>query len=43
MIRFITGDMDIETQWDSYLAELQNMGLETYLTTAQAAYDRMTK
>jgi len=43
MVRFITGDMDIETEWDSYLAELKTMGLETYITTAQAAYDRMTK
>ena len=43
MVRFITGDMDIATEWDAYLAELNNMGLETYITTAQAAYDRMIK
>ena len=26
---FITGDLQIETDWDSYLAELENRGIRT--------------
>ncbi|MGI5856848.1 MAG: extracellular solute-binding protein [Candidatus Merdivicinus sp.] len=39
--RFLTGDLDIEADWDSYLKELDNMGLSDYLKIMQAAYDRM--
>ena len=39
-IRFITGDLDIETGWEEYLAELKNIGIDTYLEVAQAAYER---
>ena len=37
--RFITGDMDIndDSQWDSYVNELENMGLSTYLSMTQEA------
>lgn len=38
--RFILGDLDVESDWDSYLAELENMGLSYYLEVAQGAYDR---
>ena len=41
--RFITGDMDIEKEWDSYLKELDNIGLAQYLKVVQGAYDRMYK
>lgn len=37
---FITGARDIEKGWDSYLAELENMGLSDLLHVAQNAYDR---
>ena len=37
--RFIIGDVDIETGWDDYLAELQNIGLPRYLKLVQKAYD----
>jgi putative aldouronate transport system substrate-binding protein len=37
---FAMGIMDLDTQWDEYLAALNGMGLEQYLTYAQAAYDR---
>lgn len=40
---FSTGAMNIETDWDSYVQSLYDMGLELYLTTSQAAYDRMYK
>lgn len=38
---FTLGGMDIETEWDAYLAELDRLGLPTLLATAQAAYDRV--
>ena len=38
--KFITGYEDVEEQWDSYLAELENIGLSEALAVAQAAYDR---
>lgn len=40
-IRFITGDMDIDTEWDAYVAELKNIGIDTYLEVSQAAYERL--
>ncbi|MDW7659279.1 MAG: ABC transporter substrate-binding protein, partial [Bacillota bacterium] len=40
---FSTGAMDIEADWDAYVQSLNDMGLEQYLTTSQAAYDRMYK
>ena len=38
--QFITGDLDIEKDWDSYIAELYNNELEAVLEVMQAAYDR---
>lgn len=37
--RFITGDSDIETEWDSYLETLNSQGLPRLLEIYQAAYD----
>ena len=37
--RFITGDADIETQWDSYVDQLMSMNLERYIQIQQEAYD----
>ena len=37
--RFTIGDIDIETGWDDYLAELENIGLSRYLAMVQEAYD----
>lgn len=42
VVRFITGDLDIATDWEDYKAELNAMGLEKYQETAQTAYSRMT-
>ena len=39
--RFITGDMDLDSDWGGYLAELDRMGLEQYVEAVQSAYDRM--
>jgi putative aldouronate transport system substrate-binding protein len=38
--RFITGDLDIERDWDSYLSEFKALGLDRYIEIMQAAYDR---
>jgi len=38
--RFILGDLDVEADWDAYLAELEGMGLSYYMEVAQGAYDR---
>lgn len=40
MARFITGDLSIDTDWDTYLSNLENMGLSQWLETAQEAYNR---
>ena len=38
-IRFITGDMDIENDWQTYLDEMDKMNLEGYIKVMQDAYD----
>lgn len=37
---FVTGDTDIEAQWDTYVANLQQMGLQDVLDCYDAAYAR---
>jgi putative aldouronate transport system substrate-binding protein len=39
LVRFITGDADIESEWDSYLETLNSQGLPRLLEIYQAAYD----
>lgn len=41
MTLFIIGDMDIESEWEDYLAELENIGLSKYLEVTQTAYTRV--
>jgi putative aldouronate transport system substrate-binding protein len=38
--RFVTGELDIDAEWDSYVSALNEMGLERYLEINQIAYDR---
>ena len=38
---FILGEMNLDTDWDSYLKTLNEMGLEKYLSVVQGAYDRV--
>ena len=38
--RFITGDANIDAEWDQYVGSLNSMGLERYLEIYQGAYDR---
>lgn len=40
LARFITGDLSIDNDWNTYLSNLENMGLSQWLEAAQAAYDR---
>ena len=41
---FVLSEMDLETDWDSYLATLENdMNLSRYLELIQTAYDRQFK
>ncbi|GBF75287.1 hypothetical protein PA598K_03681 [Paenibacillus sp. 598K] len=37
--RFITGNANIDSEWDNYLATLANMNLDRYLQVYQEAYD----
>lgn len=40
LAEFVTGARSIDTGWDTYLAELDSMGLQQWLEAAQAAYGR---
>ncbi|MDR1061732.1 MAG: hypothetical protein LBL83_11125 [Clostridiales bacterium] len=37
--RFVTGDADIDAEWDIYLRQLDQMGLQEYLAVLQKTYD----
>lgn len=41
--QFVVGELDIDTEWDSYLKTLERIGLSELLEIEQAAYDRMYK
>ena len=38
MIRFITGDMNLDTEWDSYVKALDGMNLSTYMKYFEDGY-----
>ena len=38
--RFVTDDLDPQTDWDAYLAELEKIGIDRYLELVQSTYDR---
>ena len=40
---FITGRVDVNTQWNAYLAELKKIGLDKYLAIQRKAYDSSYK
>jgi putative aldouronate transport system substrate-binding protein len=42
-VRFVTGDLSLERDWDKYVDSLNNIGLEKYLETYQKGYDRQYK
>lgn len=41
--RFVTGDLSIDRDWDSYVAAFNQMGLQDVIRAAQSAWDRMNK
>lgn len=41
--RFITGDLDLENGWDSYVEQLNDIGLARYLELQQKAYEIKVK
>ncbi len=38
---FVNGELSLDTDWDEYIATLENLGLSEYLAVAQSCYDRM--
>jgi putative aldouronate transport system substrate-binding protein len=40
---FLAGNMDIDSSWNVYIAELNNIGLAKFISVNQAVYDRMYK
>ena len=42
-ILFITGQKDLDKDWNSYVSQLKTIGLDKFVKTAQTAYDRMGK
>lgn len=43
IVRFITGDLKIDTDWNQYLGQLNTIGAARYLQLLQQAYDRQYK
>jgi putative aldouronate transport system substrate-binding protein len=39
-VAFITGNKNLDRDWDSYVAEFRRLGLSQYLQIKQTAYDR---
>jgi putative aldouronate transport system substrate-binding protein len=40
---FVTGKKSLDDDWDAYIAEFDNMGVDEYLKAYQDAYDRRNK
>jgi len=43
IVRFATGDLNLDRDWDSYVANYQRMGVNDILTAYQGAYDSFLK
>ena len=43
MTKFVRGEMDLDNDWDGYLKELDNIGLQRAIELYQTAYDRTFK
>lgn len=39
-VKFITGAMDVDKEWDNYVSQIQSMGIEQATEYQQAALDR---
>lgn len=40
LVKFMFGEMDLETQWDEFQQKIQEMGYEKYAAVKQAQYER---
>lgn len=38
-VRFITGDLNVDTDWEAYLQEMNKMDVQGYINVLQEAYD----
>jgi len=38
-VRFVTGDLDIEKDWDSYIQQMKDLQVEEYLEIYNTAYE----
>lgn len=43
MVRFITGNKDLDKDWDAYVKGLNDIGLDKYMKIVQVAYDNYKK
>ena len=41
MAQFITGELDIDAEWDNYLATLKNMRLDDMIAIMQKGVDSL--
>lgn len=39
--RFVTGSLNLDTDWDTYVGEFEKMSLTPYMEAVQSCYDRM--
>ena len=39
LARWITGQGDIDAEWDAYVEQMNSLGLEEYLSLCQMSYD----
>ena len=39
-VRFIVGELDFDTDWDSYVTGLESLGIDRYVEIMQEAYDQ---
>jgi len=39
-IKFITGELNLDRDWDRYVEDLNRRGLQEWLKASQVAYDR---
>lgn len=40
MVKFITGDKDIDTEWDAFISDLKASGLDTFMELGQLGVDQ---
>ena len=43
LVQFIVGDLDVESDWDSYVSNLRRLGHSDLMALTQTAYDRQFK